>query len=629
MSFDKPTRNLLAKIVTRCRDRLASDITEQLQSTHGLHPDGTILDVARTEDDRRATEDLLALWDHFEAAEAGSPQTRKTAAYQRLVREIGFTLLNRLAALRLCEERGLVVECVRRGMASDGFRLYDQIAGGALGNRYQTYRSFLEGLFDELALDLGILFDRTAPQSLIFPSEPALTDVLELLNAPELAAQNLWQQDETIGWIYQYYNDPAERKAMRDASQAPRNSRELAVRNQFFTPRYVVEFLTDNTLGRIWYEMRQGDTRLVEQCRYLVRRPQEIFLGSGENLPAEDKDTSSLSREELIRQPVYISYRPKKDPRDLKLLDPACGSGHFKLYAFDLLITIYEEAWADPDLPPFSETGTWLVHDYPSLEDLRIAIPGLILRHNLYGIDIDPRAAQIAALALWLRAQRAYQELGLAPAHRPRITRSNVVTAEPMPGDRELLEDFLSDLRPRILGDLVRVVFDKMQLAGEAGSLLKIEEDLAEAVAEAHRQWAKESQPEQLALFAELRRTDAQQPLHFDISGITDAAFWETAEERVLEELNRYASQAKNGRDTRRRLFAEDAAQGFSFVDLCRQQYDVVLMNPPFGLTTDLVFELLREKYPNTYVDLYASFVSRGLRWAGNGFVGAITSRAF
>ena len=85
-----------------------------------------------------------------------------------------------------------------------------------------------------------------------------------------------------------------------------------------------------------------------------------------------------------------------------------------------------------------------------------------------------------AALALWLRAQRAYQELGLAPAHRPRITRSNIITAEPMPGDRRLLEEFTRDLRPRILADLVRVVFDKMRLAGEAGSLLKIEEDLHE-----------------------------------------------------------------------------------------------------------------------------------------------------
>ena len=89
------------------------------------------------------------------------------------------------------------------------------------------------------------------------------------------------------------------RRKMREESQAPRNSRELAVRNQFFTPRYVVQFLTDNTLGRIWFEMRKGQTRLADLCEYMVK-------------PAEETKES----------------REKKDPRDLRVLDPACGSGH-------------------------------------------------------------------------------------------------------------------------------------------------------------------------------------------------------------------------------------------------------------------------------------------------------------
>src|SRR5208337_2272083 len=259
----------------------------------------------------------------------------------------------------------------------------------------------------------------------------------------------------------QYYNDPDERAAMRDpkrgGSSAPRNSRELAVRNQFFTPRYVVEFLTDNTLGRIWYEMTGGHTLLKEKCRYMVRRPKEVFLagpievyqqlfnkqadaadmkphgwvaqvftGQLEDIPekASDPDTrwvggairpadfenltgepcpafedhrlsrlskailegretddtqnlvlvwaalsdfircdgslgysaqhweklwshfrkiahsppaENLSQEDLLMQPVFIPHRPLKDPRTILMLDPACGSMHFGLYAFDLL----------------------------------------------------------------------------------------------------------------------------------------------------------------------------------------------------------------------------------------------------------------------------------------------------
>ena len=99
-------------------------------------------------------------------------------------------------------------------------------------------------------------------------------------------------------------------------------------------------------------------------------------------------------------------------------------------------------------------------------------MPGLILAHNLYGIDIDLRATQIAALALWLRCHRAYQEEEIKK-DRPRITRSNIVCAEPMPGEKEMLKEFVADLQPKVLGHLVEVVFDKMKLAGEAGSLLE------------------------------------------------------------------------------------------------------------------------------------------------------------
>src|SRR5208337_5097790 len=127
-----------------------------------------------------------------------------------------------------------------------------------------------------------------SPLALLIPRKDALEEVLLELNGTGKAAENegisaeqfaeIWKADETIGWIYQYYNDEAERKKMREESSAPRNSRELAVRNQFFTPRYVVEFLTDNTLGRIWYEMTGGHTLLKEKCRYMVRRPKEVFL---------------------------------------------------------------------------------------------------------------------------------------------------------------------------------------------------------------------------------------------------------------------------------------------------------------------------------------------------------------
>ena len=150
---------------------MAADISDQLQSAFGLYPDGTRLDVARTEADKLATTELRSLLDYFIASDASGASNSRNA-YQRLVREVGFTTLNRLAALRLCEERGLVIECVRRGMDSDGFRLFDRVANGALGTRYETYRAFIEGMFDELALELTALFDRHHPTHIFFRGKP-------------------------------------------------------------------------------------------------------------------------------------------------------------------------------------------------------------------------------------------------------------------------------------------------------------------------------------------------------------------------------------------------------------------------------------------------------------------------
>ena len=393
----------------------------------------------------------------------------------------------------------------------------------------------------------------------------------------------------------------------------------MAFRNQFFTPRYVVEFLTDNTLGRIWYEMQKGDTKLRDECRYMVRRPTEIFLKDGEQPPEEStEDRDILSKEELLNLPVYIPHRPKKDPRELKILDPALGSGHFLLYCFDLLQTIYEESYADPEL------GQALRKDYLKLEDLRRDVPRLILAHNLHGIDIDLRASQIAALALWLRCQRAYKEMGLKK-DRPKITRSNFVCAEPMPGEAKMLMEFVNQVEPRLLGQLVEVTFDKMKLAGEAGSLLKIEEEIKEAVKEAKRQYDVGGIAVQDTLFDKPVELAERR---YNVHELPTEEFFERAEAKVVQALKQYAEKAHNGDQLQRRLFAEDAAQGFSFIELCHRRYDVILMNPPFGELSRNSKSYIETEYEHSCSDILAAFVERALELnLKNGLVGAITNR--
>ena len=625
--MDKQTRNLIQKATQDARNLLESEFGEQLEGVFDiLLPNGHIASSPGDHLDpqeRIIREKIVTAIEH---EKAGGVSDRE--AVVNYLREASFTYLNRFAALKMLEARGLVQECLSEIEQSSGFKEFCGLAPGLAELPDKGYRLYIESLFDELSTEIRVLFDGRDLASLLWPGRKAFEGLLDILNREEISG--IWGEDETIGWVYQYFNRGEERKKMREVSQAPRNSRELAVRNQFFTPRYVVEFLTDNTLGRIWYEMRKGGTALNEDCRYLVRRPNEIFLAPGEKAPAGAEDETNLTQKDLLKQPVYIGYRPKKDPRDLRVLDPACGSGHFLLYAFDLIERIYEEAWEDPESPESEITGGTLRDEFETLEELRGAVPKLIIEYNLHGIDIDPRAAQIAALSLWLRAQKTWKNFGIKAADRPQVAKSNIVTAEPMPGEEDIRREFTASLKPRVLGQLVDIVFDKMKLAGEAGFLLKIEKEIENAVAKARKEWQKGPKLEQKLLFPDIADPrPKQQELRFDFEGVNDERYWEQAEDRILDTLKDYAERSENGHTIRRRLFAEDAARGFAFIELCRKHYDVVLMNPPFGRATNSIFDSLKDKYPDAYVDIYCCFIQSGINIVKDGFIGAITSRSY
>jgi hypothetical protein len=517
--------------------------------------------------------------DHYVAAEMVAGRVGRQGVLDRIAREQAFTILNRLAALRMMEARGILIESVAKGYQSRGFQLYQRVANGALGETGEAYRYFLFSLFDTFAADLPALFDHHAPQGRLFPRETALLAVLKEFDAPDL--EPLWGQDETIGWIYQYFNSREERQAMRRASQAPRNSRELAVRNQFFTPRYVVEFLVDNTLGRLWFNWTGGATSLRDLCQYLLLKPDE-----------------QSPRTERLR-----------DPRTIKLLDPACGSMHFGLYAFDLFLKIYREAWAweaehglgsldtstqpEAGLKPLSQT-------YPDEAAYLRAVPWLIIEHNIYGVEIDPRAAQIASLALWLRAQRAWHEAGVKAADRPAIGRGNVVAAVAPPAEVDLREDLMSGM-DELDAELFEKTLFLLKDLPELGLLLQVERELPALIRQVYGE-------------------------HGNLFRESDEAQWRKAENRLqaaLIEFSQAVSSTYQGR-----LFAQDALEVLRLIDLTGKKFDSILMNPPFGTLSTNVKLDLSTSYPLSKDDLLAIFIERGLNLLKpEGKLGAITSR--
>ena len=591
--MDKLTRNAIERATQQARKLLDDDFSSQLEGTFDLlrsgivAPTGGIHLSARQQFQRGK---IVAAIDHKRAS--GMTGLEAVADY---VRDAAFTTLNRFFALKLLEARQLVQECITKGEQSAGFKEFCGMAPGlALLPDSTGYRIYVEGLFDEFSTEIKVLFDRRDSASVLWPKRQTFELLLTILNAADLSL--VWGEDETIGWVYQFFNSGEERRKMRDESSAPRNSRELAVRNQFFTPRYVVQFLVDNTLGRLWLEMHGELTRLTTICEYLVHPEDENF-----------------------------SPRPRKDPRDLHILDPACGSGHFLLYSFDLLLAIYEEAWvSDAACAKSKASAHSLREDYPDLADLRRAVPRLIVENNLFGVDIDPRCAQIAALALWLRAQRAWKDLGVSASDRPRIQRTHIVVAEPMPGDAVLVDEFAARLDPPLLRDLFKKMVAESHLSGELGTLLRAEDGIAVELRRAREQYVK--QREITGFLPGLEPATTQSSL--DLSGIDDDRFFHEAEARIVDALRAFAESATGSANVRRRLFVGDSAQGIAFIDIVKTRFDVVLMNPPFGEASKSTERILSPAYPAWNSNILCAFIARsGELLEGRGYIGSVVDR--
>lgn len=599
MAFTQQARSRLQKFVKTARKILENDFRGQLQSIYGMDPaTGAIADLQRLHHLNttkfETASDLREIYAHYRAQASTLGDADSAATLRRILREQTQTALHRLCAIRMAEERGVLQSALSKGMHSDGFTNYKMVVGSSLGSSFDAYEKFLKSTFDELAQDLPQLFDRTLPYGLLFPREKPLMDLLDEINAGDLSAsgneKSFWAEDETIGWIFQYFNSEEDFATMRgQKNKNPKNSYELAVRNQFFTPRYVVEFLVDNTLGRRWAEITHGNTKLLSLCHSL------IWNESRSDMPG------SL-----------------RDPRSIRVLDPACGSMHFGLYAYNLLEVIYEECWnwlaEDPSrrLRSTPEGTLALQHTYNCKADFLRDVPRLILTYNLFGVDIDVRATQIASLALWLRAQRALNQQGLPSNQRPQLGAGHVVAAVAPPPEQDLAKKIKLQFSKRACAGFQALSLNFLRLIPETGILLPLEDSL-KSVEDALLQ-----QSEQPSLFGD--------DVGKQFSLALESSAWENQRDAVQAALGSYIEEA--GHSFQEQLFARDAAQCLKLIDLCTSRFDVIVMNPPFGAPADGSRDALGKFYPSTKKEIIGMFILRMLRLLNpHGYVGAISSR--
>ncbi|MFU0842379.1 MAG: hypothetical protein ACFWTZ_07225 [Burkholderia sp.] len=596
MAFNNEARKRLQKFVQTARNIIEDDFKRQLQGVFGMDAEtGNIVPLSAlkhlTTTDYETASDLREIFEHYKLQDKTDDDQ---AVLQRMLREQTQTFLARICALRMAEARHVLMPSVTDGMRSAGFVNYRFVVGAGLGTEYQAYEKYLKSQFDELAVDLPQIFDRTQPYGLLFASEQAFMQFLAEVSAGDL--EPFWAEDETIGWIYQYFNNGADFAMMRgQKNKTPKNSHELAVRNQFFTPRYVVEFLLDNTLGRLWVQEVGNKGHLAERLSSLVL-DQSKEVKNKNNVP--------------------------RDPRTLRVLDPACGSMHFGLYAFDLLEAIYEDCWdwlkahpgkrlntegKDGELIPFAQLAD-------DKEGFLKKVPGLILANNIYGVDIDIRATQIASLALWLRAQKSLDRLGVLIGDPSRsLGRGHVVAAVAPPPENDIAEVAGRRMGVRASEGLKALKLDFLNQVPETGLLLPLERDLEQAVA-----WSDETSE---GMLPGMPADWAQMDLPLDTS-----SRWMAQKEAVTTALNGYLEGI--GHSFREKLFAVNAVQCLNLLDLCTKHFDVIVMNPPFGAPADGSKDLLGGLYPLSKRELSGMFVMRMLELAKpHGYVGAITSR--
>lgn len=601
-------KKILERFVSTTKNLLMQNITELLQQHYGIWADGHSIAVEKlANQDTDIVHTARMLRERLKHLQASLPETesdKERLAVGQLIAEQAFTQLNRFCALRMCEERDLILESIRGGYDAVGFQSYDAIAQTVGVSKYNRYKWYLHSIFDELSIELPAIFDRYSPYGLIFPDESTLLKLIELINDCQLSdwydeqngtTVNFWKEDETLGWMFQYYNSLEERRKMRDESNKPRNSREMAVRNQFFTPEYVVRFLTDNSLGRIWYEMTGGQSRIgEEQCRYMVRRPDE-----------------------------EIKERSIKEPTEILSLDPTCGSMHFGLYLYEVYEYIYTDAW---------DNHPELLHSFREIhtrDSFLREVPRLILTHNIYGCEIDPRALQIAALSLWLRAQRSYGEMGIDATERPLITKSNLVLAEAMPGNKRLLKGLMEELDAP-MQRLITKIWDKMKFVGEAGLLFKMEKEIEEDIEYLRKNWSKVNQSRNADLFAteeERARIDAENEAR-RLLRQNKSAFFEEITDRLKEALEQLSVKLSEEEGYENALFSEDATRGFAFIELCQKRFDCIVMNPPFGEGSENTSTYLDNNYPAWCRNLVCAFFDRMQEMLDeSGLIGAIFDR--
>jgi hypothetical protein len=604
------------------RQRLLADLHDATESTYRLSV-RRAQDSGLDEAGLRKRKRLEAWIDEQWRADGGESGRRIKEDFRREAeQQAAYTLLNRLVILRLMEATGdqgtpiRPIELVSSAWESRAYKDLRELAPALVrGDATEGYGFLLQLVFEELATDLPGLFGSAGIADLI-PIPPAtLRYTIEALAKPKL--ESCWGDDMTLGWVYQFWNDP-ERERLDDKINdgGKIEPHEIASKTQMFTERYMVDWMLQNSLGLMWFTLckkhgwapevqTNGTLQRLEERRIdwrAKRAAAEVSLT--ELMPLETDDERRwayfLPDQEIPQEAVELA---PVSVRDWKILDPAVGSGHFLVVALGLLLAMFlEEARqrGQQNAPEWSER----------------AIVEHLLEHTLHGIDIDPRAVQIAAASLWLKGKSLCPEI---EPEQLNLVAPNLRLAY-LPEDDPVLVQLRHDIEAEtgISADFTHQILRALQGADYLGSLLKIDQAVDAAIKQQERRL------KQLSAIAQ----QVQPDLFGGVPPLQAEMDFSVAEARtdIQELLEQFLTRHSSANDLGLRLHGEQLAAGVRFVRLLKEaSYHLVIANPPYQGTGKMESTSHVELYyPLGKADLYAAFLLRGLELVKPGGLSAM-----
>ena len=488
---------------------------------------------------RRVLDTIIAT---HRAALGNYAEARKEA-----IKECVFTLFNRLAAVKVMEDRELFPEVIRRraehGNLSYSHKMWLEEHPEERSAERMGLKNFLRDKFAELFDDFGIPLYKADHPYAILPTADELDEIITAFNAIEQDPQcgeDIWKGDDILGWLYENFN--AVEKAQLKESGEKTEFDKVSLQSQVYTPQWVVKFLVDNTLGKQYLEMYPDSKFMIDE---------------------ETGKTKYLIANAPKRQ---VRHPKERGILDIKLIDPACGSGNFLIYAFSVFYDMYIDQ----------------MENYGA-DFSRRDIPKLIVENNLYGVDLDERAVQLTQIALFIKAMQLKGRRGKMPTY------CNVVSSHFTLPAYEEVKDVLeqSGNWNAKQKEVLRDIWNDLHDAYKFGSLIRLKEKIQALMPEG-----------EITLFRQDEIAD-----FFSFKNLTL--------QTLRNLMQRWGGEGSND------YSLSQVSDAMTFLDILTTSFDVAVANPPYTDSSDFgeklkAFAEANYKKPMKFnINLYACFIKR------------------